>query len=597
MRISIRCAALLLLSAAGSAYAQPGNDSWSTATVIAPGSLPFVTSEPNMYQATVEAGDPVVPCVPVVFPPASANNTLWYKYTPALPIEYLTLTIPYHSPVSALISVYTGNPTDGFRIVSGGCTGESDSDMITRIAGLRLSGGTTYSIEVASAFGSLSSNDALSFTVASSAIYNVTKTTDSNDGSCDSDCSLREAIGASNLDPGAVLIPPGTYKLTLPDADGNEYFNATGSLDALHGMGIYGAGMQQTVIDANNLGRALDLDPAGASSTHTSFAIADLTISNGHAVPAVSPHFLDGGGGLLLYSNSDYFGLERVALTSNQSDTNGGGGLMINSPGTIRDSIVSANIAAQYGGGGLSAATNDGRFIEISGTTISGNSVTDPAGGHGGGIDAFATLQISNSTISGNHAIGNGGGINLYGSGSSLHMASSTVVLNTAQTNPVHSGGGGAGLSLDTDAAHPNSIVDSILAYNTTANPSDPQDCLIFTDAPSSLTSSYNHVATNAGTADFGIAPCQFMGLGDVTGSDPGVSHVLGNNGGLTPTHALLSDSPAQDSGDPGGCRDAAGVLLAYDQRGAGFPRIGNGRCDKGAFEFIDKIFGNGFDD
>ena len=597
MRILFRCAVLLSVIAAGSACAQPSNDNWSNATTIA--SLPFVTSEPNMYLATVEASDPVVPCVPVVSEPLTANNTLWYKYTPVQTTEYLTLTIPYRSPVSALISVYTGNPTDGLRIVSGGCAGESDDEMITRIAGLRLTGGTTYSILVASSFGGLNSSNPLSFSVVSSAVYAVTKTTDTKDGACNVDnCSLRDAIGASNATPGAVLIPAGTYKLTLADADEfqNEYSNATGSLDALHGMGIYGAGMQATIIDANGLGRALDLDPVSSSYTHTSFAIGDLAIINGHAVPTLTHSA--GGGGLLLNSNSDYFGLERVWVTSNQSDgTGGGGGLTINSPGTIRDSIVSNNVSTNYGGGGFSAGTNAGRFIEISGTTISGNSVTDPAGGHGGGIDAFATLRISNSTISGNHAIGNGGGINLYGNGSSLHMASSTVVLNTAQTNPVHSGGGGAGLSLDTAAADPNSIVDSILAYNTTANPTDPQDCLIFTDAPAVLNSSYNHVATNTGTADFGIAPCQFTGLGDVTGSDPGISHVLGNNGGLTPTHALLSNSPAQDSGDPGGCRDAAGMLLAYDQRGAGFPRISNGRCDKGAFEFIDKIFGNGFDD
>jgi hypothetical protein len=586
-----RLVASFLFIAAAGAHAQ-ANDNWSNATAIP--SLPFAASEPNMYLATVEAGDPVVPCLPVVFPPVSANYTLWYKYTPALATEYITLTIPYHSPISAFISVYTGNPTDGFRIVSGGCGSESDAESITRIAGLRLSGGTTYSIEVGSSFGSLSSNDSLSFSVTSSAVYAVSKTTDTKDGACIVDnCSLRDAIDASNLIPGAVLIPAGSYKLTLADADEfqNEYLNATGSLDALHGMGIYGASMQATIIDANNLGRALDLDPVSSPSTHTSFAIGDLAIINGHAVPT-STHSV-GGGGLLLNSNSDYFGLERVWVTSNQSDSPGGGGLTTNSPGTIRDSIISNNVATNYGGGGFSAGTSDGRYIEISGSTFSGNSVTDPAGGHGGGIDAFATLRISNSTISGNHAIGTGGGIYVYGSGSSLHMASSTVVLNTAQTNPVHSGSGGGGLSLDTDMTDPNSIVDSVLAYNTTANSTDPQDCLI-TDT-SSLTSSYNHVTTTAGTADFGIAPCQFTGLGDVTGTDPGVSRVLGNNGGVTPTHALLSNSPAQDSGDPGGCRDAAGVPLDYDQRGVGFPRIGNGRCDKGAFEFIDEIFGNGF--
>jgi hypothetical protein len=67
------------------------------------------------------------------------------------------------------------------------------------------------------------------------------------------------------------------------------------------------------------------------------------------------------------------------------------------------------------------------------------------------------------------------------------------------------------------------------------------------------------------------------------------------NNGGLTPTHALLSNSPAQDSADPAGCKDAVGNPLDYDQRGVGFPRVGNGSCDKGAFEFIDKIFADGF--
>ena len=426
------------------------------------------------------------------------------------------------------------------------------------------------------------------------ALYTVTKTADTNDGTCDSDCSLREAIAASNAVPGAVLIPAGTYKLTIADANQflNEYNNATGSLDALQGMGIYGAGMQQTIIDANNLGRALDLDPVSSGTSHANFVIGDLTITHGHAVPTNTSSY--GGGGVLLFSNSDYFGLERVAVTSNQDDSQGGGGLRINSPGTIRDSVVNNNVATIYGGGGLSGDTSDGRSIEISGSTFSGNSVTDPAGGHGGGIDAFATLLISNSTISGNHAIGNGGGINLYGSGGSLHMASSTVVLNTAQTNAAHSGGGGGGLSLDTDMADPNSIVDSIIAYNTTANSTDPQDCLIFTDN-SLLTSSYNHVATVVGTTDFGTAPCQFTDVTDVTGTDPGVSQVLANNGGLTPTHALLSNSPAQDTGDPAGCNDAAGMPLAYDQRGVGFPRVGNGRCDKGAFEFIDKIFANGF--
>ena len=121
----------------------------------------------------------------------------------------------------------------------------------------------------------------LHFLVTTAQQYNVTNTTDTSRSTCaNGDCSLREAIGASNLNPGAVLIPAGTYKLTIPGAE--EYLNATGSLDALHGMGIYGAGMQQTIIDANQLDRAFLSRPARRpGTTHRSFAIGDLTITNG----------------------------------------------------------------------------------------------------------------------------------------------------------------------------------------------------------------------------------------------------------------------------------------------------------------------------
>ena len=47
--------------------------------------------------------------------------------------------------------------------------------------------------------------------------FPVTKTADTNDGTCDPDCSLREAINAANTNPGAddVPVPAGTYLLTL----------------------------------------------------------------------------------------------------------------------------------------------------------------------------------------------------------------------------------------------------------------------------------------------------------------------------------------------------------------------------------------------
>jgi hypothetical protein len=54
----------------------------------------------------------------------------------------------------------------------------------------------------------------------------------------------------------------------------------------------------------------------------------------------------------------------------------------------------------------------------------------------------------------------------------------------------------------------------------------------------------------------------------------------LQNNGGPTFTHALLSCSPAINRGDP-----SFTPPPNYDQRGAGYPRVMDGRIDIGSFE------------
>jgi peptidyl-prolyl cis-trans isomerase SurA len=75
---------------------------------------------------------------------------------------------------------------------------------------------------------------------------------------------------------------------------------------------------------------------------------------------------------------------------------------------------------------------------------------------------------------------------------------------------------------------------------------------------------------------------CALSQNGDVQNPDPRVA-ALGANGGPTQTVALTGGSPAIDAGDPTGCTDDAGGLLAADQRGTRRPS--GGRCDIGAFE------------
>ena len=78
---------------------------------------------------------------------------------------------------------------------------------------------------------------------------------------------------------------------------------------------------------------------------------------------------------------------------------------------------------------------------------------------------------------------------------------------------------------------------------------------------------------------------------GDTLGGDPMLAP-LADNGGPTWTHALLTGSPAIDTGN-----NAA--ALTTDQRGDGFVRVYGAAADIGAFEsqpVADAIFANGFD-
>lgn len=77
---------------------------------------------------------------------------------------------------------------------------------------------------------------------------------------------------------------------------------------------------------------------------------------------------------------------------------------------------------------------------------------------------------------------------------------------------------------------------------------------------------------------------CEFNSDGDLSNIDPQLGP-LQDNGGPTETHALPSNSPAIDAGDPDGCLDAGNDLLLTDQRGATRPQ--GAACDIGAYELV----------
>lgn len=126
--------------------------------------------------------------------------------------------------------------------------------------------------------------------------FTVTKIADTNDGTCDNDCSLREAVKAASTVAGADSIQlsvNGTFVLT---GVANEDANATGDLDVTSDVTINGNGPTNTILDGNNNEGVFDVFPGSSIS----FNLANLTIQNDNT----STLSFNVGDGLYLHNNA-----------------------------------------------------------------------------------------------------------------------------------------------------------------------------------------------------------------------------------------------------------------------------------------------------
>jgi len=550
----LRCIfASLLLVAASGVQAQT-NDGWANRIPIT--TLPFELVTP-MGGSTVDASDPVPGCQGTS---QASTGTIWFAYTTGASPEILTLRVKDFQ-IGTVLAVYTGSP-GAFRLAPGACARAGGTPNNAQLAGVRLAANTVYSILLSAQ--SPTGGFSVDFTVENAVRYNVTKIADTFDGACDADCSLREAIEAANAAAGAVMVPAGTY--TLSRAGSNEAGNVTGDLDIRNDMGIYGAGMGQTVIDANSIDRVMDV-VTGVQDANT-LILGDMTLTHGAATIPQSPR---GGAIQDLSLSPGFLGLERVALVDNHAQ-NSGGGLDTASAGTIRESHFTKNdvSAVGIGGGGIFLFNPQNRPFEIESSTFDDNGGTSPTGG---GILTNGNLHLTNSTVSGNRVEQIGGGIRA--GGGVFEMSSTTVAFNEAGIPSIANG---AGVFLDGSCCT-FKLYNNIIAGNIAG------DCSRYPFS-AAIESHHNHVQDPR--------ECTFAGTGDTVGTDPGLDPQLANNGGPTPTHALPFTSPAHDAGDPAGCNAPDGLPLANDQRGVGFSRL-DGRCDKGAYEQT-VLFANGFE-
>ena len=287
-------------------------------------------------------------------------------------------------------------------------------------------------------------------------------------------------------------------------------------------------------------GHLLNLSGAGIFNEQSTVTVTNCVIRDNivYSPPSISA----GGGGIY---NTGTLSLARCTVTGNSATstfTYGGGGILNSGNLTINQSSITNNSGERYGGGLNGSAT-------IQNSTISGNQTrgSDHFDGNGAGIYGQG-LVVQNSTISGNSAVGGnfggfGGGI--YGAGV---ISNSTISGNTANH-------GAAGIY----PSGPVELTHTIL--NSAPN--------IFNSGASVTSHGYNLSSDNG--SGF------LTGPGDQINTAP-LLGPLQDNGGPTYTHAVLPNSPALNTGNP-----SFTPPPSTDQRG--FPRVSNGRIDKGSFE------------
>ncbi len=328
---------------------------------------------------------------------------------------------------------------------------------------------------------------------------------------------------------------PGTLRASLAGAANGDTIVYSASLPATisltsgellvtKSLAILGPGPDKLVVDANNASRVFRIAPSNTVS------ISGLTVTNGYAYSNL--------GGAILNDRATLT-VSNCTITESFADFGGGilnNGLTGSATLKVKNCTVSGNLAG-LGGGLYNYGQSKSALLEISSSTFSSN-VANVYGGGGifndGRSSGSATIKISSCTFSGNSGNVDVGGIYNYGSTGYALLDMGNTIFKA----------GASGQNILNFAGTVTSR-----GYNLSSDGTGP-----------------NNGSTDRLNTDPLLGPAQ-------------------NNGGPTPTHALLPGSPAIDKGNRGD--------LTTDQRGrprpADFSSIANATggdgSDIGAFE------------
>jgi len=423
----------------------------------------------------------------------------------------------------------------------------------------------------------------------------VTKTSDSLDGTCNADCSLREAVVLANNLSGKqrIVLPAGVYTLTLPPERGDpdedeedvrldEDNNLNGDLDIKDDLEIVGAGSANTVIDGTQNDRILEVFP------EVIFNARQLTLRNGYS------SFYGGA-----IANAGQTTLRYTRLEHNRYYHPWGGGrqqggaianygaLYLYNTQFEHNQASGGDSNAGYGGAIHNSAAG---YLLARETLFRDNRAfnDDDSSGDGGALDNLGYANIARSAFIDNYA-GYGGAVINKGSGW-LKLANSSfsgnrsaydswngILQNGKQLDEssypflllIHvsiAGNHNYGLTSYRGTVH---IRNSLISGNYQSYHQADANC-------------FSHYSATRGLLlGNGVGNCTGERYVENAKTFTQVLFPLADNGGATPTFALRPGSPALDA--------SIDACASHDQRRALRPQDGDGDgiavCDLGAYE------------
>ncbi|MEJ2392906.1 MAG: choice-of-anchor Q domain-containing protein, partial [Gammaproteobacteria bacterium] len=346
------------------------------------------------------------------------------------------------------------------------------------------------------------------------------------------------------------------------DADFHYYFRRAGGAIAL--------GAAANVVHINTTLEGAENANAGGlgGSTGGESGNTDYTLTLNGVVVEDSIAQGDGGGLYLAAPTT----ATNLVVRNNRSTTNGGG--IYNEADTnISQATFSGNIAEGGGGifttgsnivkitrstftanraiGGGAISNRKGVTIELENSTLSGNIARDVGAGLYTNGSVFLDFVTVADNLSGADSPSSGSGINPFPAGSGAVMTLKNVLLS----------GNKKGLPYDPLDATTDPTSDTFALPDATYIASLPPSNCGTTSGGSGITvASLGHNISGDVTCYSATTVLWFGDTSDINNMDPKIGP-LAANGGLTLTHALLSDSPAIGAG-------AASAGITVDQRG-----------------------------